>query len=75
MRPPMPLAASTTTRSGLTALGVDEGENALDEGRPDVVFLDFALARDLAETGQGTFANLGQARVAADRQGTRAARS
>ena len=46
---------------------VDEGEDALEEGRPDVLLLHGALASDLAEALQSAVANVHQAGVASHR--------
>src|SRR5215217_5642599 len=47
---------------------VDEGEHTVDEGRPDVRLLDATGAAWLAESPQSAIADLGEARLAADRQ-------
>ena len=67
--PAIPFAASITTLSGLIACDVDEGEDPLDVGRPDVVLLDLSrrAARGLSPA-QRAVADLQQPGVAADRQ-------
>ncbi len=60
-----------TTRSGLIARHVHEGQDALDIGRPDVVLLDLSEGLSLGHVPKrhGLVADVQQSRVPADGQG------
>ena len=68
----MPLAASTTIRSGVDLVEIDEGEHLVDESGPDVERRDLAPLRDRAEACLRARAHLLEAGVATHGQRARA---